>query len=338
MRPTTMGNFPDTAPKGSPPALRVRNLRVALDAGLRGRPLVRGVSLSVAERQTVALVGESGSGKSLTALATVRLTPPGTLVEAEEVSVGGTEITVMTDSELSEVRGRQIAIVFQNPMVALNPVFTVGHQLEQVLRRHQGLRGRAARDRAVELLELVEMSDPARRARQYPFELSGGMLQRAMIAIALAAGPSLLIADEPTTALDTTLQAQIMELITERQEQLGMGLLLISHDLGVVASVADEVYVMYGGRIVEHADVGTIFESPAHPYTEALLRTVRELGSTATADLRPIPGVPPRLDGIGSGCPFAPRCPIAVERCRVETPLLRGVRVHQEVACHLAQA
>jgi oligopeptide/dipeptide ABC transporter ATP-binding protein len=312
-------------PADGEPLLTARELCVT-----RARPgaddvFVHGVSLTVRRRQTVAIVGESGSGKSLTALALTKLTPPGFGVTAEVLRLDDTDIASLPESGLSEIRGRRISMVFQNPMSALNPVIPVGRQITQVLSRHKGLRGRRARDRAVELLNLVEVPDPARRVRQYPFEMSGGMLQRVMIAMALSCGPDLLIADEPTTALDTTLQAQIMELLRQRQRDLGMGLLLISHDLGLVASEADEVNVMYAGRVVEHADVKTLFEFPA-----------REIASVTQNDLAPIPGAPPRLEQPPPGCPFAPRCPMAVDRCRAELPELRRIRDSQQAACHRA--
>jgi glutathione transport system ATP-binding protein len=318
----------------SAPLLTVRDLRVQQDGGATA--IVRGVSLAIEQRQTVALVGESGSGKSMTALALMRLTPPGFRVSAARLQLGDTDIAGLPESRLGNVRGRRVAMVFQNPMSALNPVIPVGAQIVQVLRRHQGLRGRPARDRAVELLEQAEVSEPARRVRQYPFEMSGGMLQRVMIAIALSSGPELLIADEPTTALDATLQAQIMELLRQRQDELGMGMLLISHDLGLVAGAAGEVNVMYAGRIVEHADVTTLYGSPAHPYTRALLKTVREINSDAQEDLSPIPGAPPSMDKLPPGCPFAPRCPLAIDRCRAELPEIRAIGPAHEAACHRA--
>ena len=345
MRPARQGTAPDrpvvlpgpsqARPEGEP-LLTARGLCVT-----RARPgaedvFVHEVSLTVGRRQTVAVVGESGSGKTLTALALTKLTPPGFRVTADVLRLDDTDIASLPESGLREIRGSRISMVFQNPMSALNPVIPVGRQIVQVLRRHTDLRGRQATARAVELLDLVEVPDPARRVRQFPFEMSGGMLQRVMIAMALAGGPDLLIADEPTTALDMTLQAQIMELIRQRQQDLGMGLLLISHDLGLVASSSDEVNVMYAGRVVEHADVRTLFESPAHPYTRALLATVRDIASVTQTDLAPIPGVPPRLEQLPPGCPFAPRCPMVIDRCRAELPELRRIAATQQAACHRA--
>lgn len=315
--------------------LEVRNLRVSFGSGAAERAAVRGVSLSVNRGETVALVGESGSGKSLTTLAILRLTPPGSHVSADTVRFDGTEISTLTEHELRDIRGRRIAMVFQDPMSSLNPVLTIGRQITQVLHRHLGMRGGAARRRAVELLDLVEIPDPKRCASQYPHQLSGGMQQRAMISIALAAKPALLIADEPTTALDVTLQAQVMELLARLQSELGMSMLFISHDLSVVGGVAHRVNVMYAGRVVERADTHSLFHQPAHPYTQGLLRVVRDLESPSTVDLSPIPGHPPTIGPLPDGCPFAPRCPFAFDRCRAERPVIRPVHQEQAAACHL---
>ncbi len=320
----------------SDPLLTVTDLRVSFGSGAAQRVAVAGVSLQIGERQTVALVGESGSGKSLPSLALLKLTPPGSHMTASSMRFAGTDIGALSDRELGSIRGRRIAMVFQNPSSALNPVLTIGHQIVEVLRRHRQLRGNAARSRALELLEMVEVVDPGRCLRQYPHQLSGGMRQRAMIASALAGEPELLIADEPTTALDVTLQAQVMELLQNLQSKLGMAMLLISHDLGVVAQTADVVNVMYAGEIVERADVGTLFRAPQHPYTQALLRTVTQLGSRGTTDLSPIPGAPPTLGSASHGCPFAPRCALAFDRCTEEAPELRTIVSGQQAACHLA--
>ncbi|TQM01645.1 ABC transporter ATP-binding protein [Pseudonocardia kunmingensis] len=316
--------------------LEVEGLRVSFGSADSERVAVDGVSLTVRTGQTVALVGESGSGKSLTSLAVLKLTPPGSHASATVLRLAGDDLTGLTEDQMSSIRGRRIAMVFQNPMSALNPVLTIGHQITEVLRRHHGMRGCAARDRAVEMLELVEMPDPHRRVHQYPHELSGGMRQRAMIAVALTAGPDLLIADEPTTALDVTLQAQVMDLLQRLQAELGMAVLLISHDLGVVAEAADEVNVMYAGRVVERADARNLFRNPAHPYTQALLQTVRDLESPDTVDLAPIPGAPPQLGQLPPGCSFAPRCPLVHDRCHDDKPVLRTVGPEHEAACHLA--
>ncbi|MDA8292093.1 MAG: ABC transporter ATP-binding protein [Actinomycetota bacterium] len=318
---------------GTETVLDVENLRVSSGARGERRVLVRGVSLTVGRRRTVALVGESGSGKTLTGLALMGLTPAGTAVAAERLLVGGVDLTRMSEPEFARVRGRRIAMVFQNPMEALNPVLRVGHQFSQVLTRNLGVSRSDARDRARELLDSVGVSDARRRLGQYPFEMSGGMLQRMMIALALAAEPDLLVADEPTTALDTTLQAQVMALLAERREDVGMGMVLVSHDLGLVAEYADEVNVMYAGRVVERAPTREMFASPVHPYTLALLRTVREIASPGTDRLSSIPGSPPPLDDPGSGCAFAPRCSFATAECTAVVPELKGVAEGHDVAC-----
>lgn len=325
-------------PDSGQPLLEVRDLRVSFGAGDSERVAVHGVSLTIAEGQTVALVGESGCGKSLTSLALLKLTPGDCHAVAGVLRLGGEDISGLGEDQMSRIRGKRIAMVFQNPMSALNPVLTIGRQITEVVHRHMGLRGKAARARAVELLELVEMPDPAGRVNQYPHQMSGGMRQRAMIAVALSAGPDLLIADEPTTALDVTLQAQVMDLLERLQKDLGMAVLLISHDLGVVAEVADEVNVMYAGRIVERADARTLFHDPQHPYTRALLQTVRDLESPDTVDLAPIPGAPPQLGQVIPGCSFAPRCPLVFDRCHVDSPALREIGPNHEAACHLAGA
>ncbi len=322
------------AAQGSEIVLEAQNLRVRIGTRNEARHLVRGVSLTLRRRRTLALVGESGSGKTLTGLAMMGLTPPGTAIEADRLRIGESDLSRLGEADFARVRGRRVAMVFQNPMVALNPVLRIGHQFAQVLTENLGVSRAHARSRALELLESVRVADGARRLGQYPFEMSGGMLQRIMLALALSAEPDVLIADEPTTALDTTLQAQIMALLAERQEQVGMGVVLVSHDLGLVAGVADEVDVMYAGRVVERAPTRQIFSTPLHPYTQALLRTVREIASPTTSRLSPIPGSPPRLDLITPGCPFAPRCPFVVPECTTALPSLRVVEADHEAACH----
>ena len=324
---------PASEPARAQSVLAVENLRVALGARASGRYLVRGVSLSVHRRRTVALVGESGSGKTLTGLALMGLTPPGTSVDAERLQIGDEELKELGEAEFARIRGRKVAMVFQNPMVALNPVLSIGRQFGQVLRRNLGVPRATARVRARELLDSVGVADAARRLDQYPFEMSGGMLQRIMLALALSAEPDVLIADEPTTALDTTLQAQVMALLAERQQKLGMGVVLVSHDLGLVAGQADEVDVMYAGRIVERAPTRQLFSTPLHPYTQALLRTVRDIASPMTTVLSAIPGAPPRLGQLPTGCAFAPRCPLALADCAATLPELRAVGPAHEVAC-----
>ena len=299
------------------PLLEVRDLRVSFGAGDTERVAVHGVSLTIREGETVALVGESGCGKSLTSLALLKLTPGGCQAVAGVLRLAGEDVSALDEDQMSRIRGKRSAMVFQNPMSALNPVLTIGHQITEVLRRHMGLRGKAARARAVELLELVEMPDPAGRVNQYPHQMSGGMRQRAMIAVALSAGPDLLIADEPTTALDVTLQAQVMALLERLQKELGMAVLLISHDLGVVAEVADEVNVMYAGRIVESAGRRELFAHPRHRYTEGLLRSIPRLDTPRGAPLTPIPGTPRDVISWSAACAFAPRCAHADDDCVV---------------------
>lgn len=316
--------------------LDIADLKVSFGYGAAERVAVRGVSLTIDRGETVALVGESGSGKSLTSLAILALTPPGSHISADRVVFDGEEISALSERRLRDIRGRKIAMVFQDSMSSLNPVLTVGRQIKQVLRRHRGLKGAAADRRSEELLELVEIPDPRRCVGQYAHQLSGGMQQRAMIAIALAGEPSLLIADEPTTALDVTLQAQVMELLGRLQSELNMAMLFISHDLAVVANVAHRVNVMYAGRIVESADTTTLFREPAHPYTQGLLRVVRDLESTSTVDLVPIQGQPPSIGALPAGCSFSPRCPVAFDRCSVERPLLKEYQPGHDAACHIA--
>jgi oligopeptide/dipeptide ABC transporter ATP-binding protein len=320
----------------STPLIEARNLRVAFAHSDGEKFAVRGISLSIARASRVAIVGESGSGKSLTALALLRMTPPGSYISADALRFEGDNMLALDEKQLTAIRGRRLAMVFQNPMSALNPVLTIGQQIAEQLRRHLGMERKAAEARALELMSLVEISDPVRRFRQYPHQLSGGMQQRAMIAIALACNPDLVIADEPTTALDVTLQAQIMALLSRLREELGMALLLISHDLGVVAETADHVHVMYAGQIVESAATLELFDNPQHPYTRALLKTFRDLEGPVGVELTPIPGVPPTLGRPIAGCPFEPRCRFATDRCRAEAPALRTVNTDHQAACHFA--
>lgn len=326
---------------GSPttggPLLDVRGLTVTFPSPRGDLVAVDRVSISVGRGETVALVGESGSGKSMTALALMRLTPQGARTTFERFDLGGTDVATLADRAMRDVRGKRIAMIFQNPMSSLNAVLTVGRQITESLERHMGMRGGAARQRAIELLTLVDVPAPGKLVDAYPHQLSGGMRQRAMIAMSLAAGPELLIADEPTTALDVTIQAQIMELLARLQQELGMAVLLITHDLGVVAGVANRVYVMYGGRMFEQGSVEDVFRDAAQPYTMGLLDTVRQLSDESTVSLAPIPGQPPGLGPMLVGCAFAPRCPYVVEVCRNEIPLLRPMGPGREAACHVAQ-
>ncbi|TDT99810.1 peptide/nickel transport system ATP-binding protein [Azorhizobium sp. AG788] len=313
------------------PLLDVRDLSIAFP---RATP-VRGLSLTVEEGETVALVGESGSGKSLTALALLRLLPAGARIASGEVRFRGEVLSSLSPRALRQVRGRDIAMIFQEPMTSLNPVVTVGQQIIEVVRLHQGLGRAAARARAIELLDLVRIPEPQRRVDEYPHQLSGGMRQRVMIAIAVACSPKLLIADEPTTALDVTIQAQVLDLLDRLRRELNMALLLITHDLGVVAEWADRVVVMYAGRKVEEAPFETLFGTPLHPYTRGLLHASPRLETGlhyTSGRLTEIPGSITTAAG-ETGCAFAPRCALARPSCRVVPPDIRPVAAGHLVAC-----
>lgn len=320
--------------------LEVNNLCVSLDTR-RGRlDAIDNLSITVKPGQTLALVGESGCGKSLTALSLMRLLPnPPASITSGRILVDGEDITAMSSRELQRVRGRDISMIFQDPMSSLNPVMTVGDQLVEILRHHLNLTKRTARRRALELLELVQIPDPIRRLDEYPHRLSGGMCQRVMIAMAIACEPKVLIADEPTTALDVTIQAQILALLKELQRDTGMAILLITHDLGVVAQNADQVAVMYAGKKVEEASVEDLFTAPLHPYTQGLLRATPTFldGSDRLAD---IPGMVPQLSELPLGCAFSDRCSRVISPCREKRPMLTAVpdRVGRTVACFAAQA
>ncbi|HKI33823.1 MAG TPA: ABC transporter ATP-binding protein [Gemmataceae bacterium] len=294
------------------PLLDIRNLSVRFGAA----PAVDGVSFTVAEGETLALVGESGCGKTLTALSVLRLTPPAAVVEAESIALHRRELTRLSEREMRQVRGKEVGVVFQDPLTALNPVWPVGEQVAEGLRLHEGLGRRAAWERTVEALREVGIADPRRRASEYPHQLSGGMRQRAMIAAALACRPPLLIADEPTTALDVTLQAQIIDLLLRLREERRLSILLITHDLGVVAELAHRVAVLYAGQVVESAGVAALFRRPLHPYTRALLSAVPRVDGQAGRRLATIEGAVPDPTRYPSGCRFAPRCPHALEPCR----------------------
>lgn len=316
--------------------LQVRDLRTYFHGGGSTARAVDGVSFDVARGETVAVVGESGSGKSVTALSILRLIrPPGRIEPASSILFEGRDLLGFSESEMRDVRGNRIAMIFQEPMSALNPVLTVGEQIAEVVRVHTEASHREAWDRAVEMLALTGISSPRERASEYPHQLSGGMRQRVMIAMALVLHPALLIADEPTTALDVTIQAQILELLQRLQEQLGMAVLLITHDLGVVAEVADRVVVMYGGEVVERATVTELFDAPQHPYTSGLMSAMPRLDQQ-TDRLLTIPGVVPPSTAWPSGCRFRDRCAFAWDRCRTEHPPLYLVGEGHESRCHLA--
>jgi len=295
------------------------------------------VSFHVRRGETLAIVGESGCGKSVTALSIMRLVPnpPGRIVDGS-VILEGIDLLGLDEVGMRAIRGNRISMIFQEPMTSLNPVMTIGQQITETIRLHRTMTRKEAWTKAVEMLRLVRIPEPERRAHEYPHQLSGGMRQRAMIAMALACRPALLIADEPTTALDVTIQAQILALVLELQNELGMGLILITHDLGVVAQTAQRVIVMYAGKKVEEADVETLFASPRHPYTRGLMAsipTVPSPGAKADARLVEIPGMVPSLTNLPAGCAFAPRCELAIERCRVEYPPLQDWGANHLAAC-----
>jgi peptide/nickel transport system ATP-binding protein/oligopeptide transport system ATP-binding protein len=299
---------------------------------------VDGVSLSLDVGQTLGLVGESGCGKSVTSLSIMRLVaPPGRIVSGR-IAFDGRDLLELSEDEMRAVRGNDIAMIFQDPMTSLNPVFTIGDQIAEAVRLHAGLSRRASWERAVEMLALVSIPDPGRRARNYPYEMSGGMRQRAMIAMALSCSPKLLVADEPTTALDVTIQAQILELLARLQREMNLGLLLITHDLGVVAEVCDDVAVMYAGQIVEQGSAREIFGNPGHPYTEGLLRSVprlRTAGEAGPRRLQTIDGVVPSLLDLPAGCRFAPRCEHRVAMCDAGPIPLYGLGDEHAARCTL---
>ncbi|HJU47251.1 MAG TPA: ABC transporter ATP-binding protein [Gaiellaceae bacterium] len=320
------------------PLLRVENLRTGFATGAGLLRAVDGVDLEIAAGGTLGVVGESGSGKSVTALSIMRLVDaPGRVEPGSRILLQGRNLAEVSETEMSRIRGNEISMIFQEPMTSLNPVFTVGDQIAEAVQLHEDVGGREARGRAVEMLELVGIPSAARRVKDYPHQLSGGMRQRVMIAMALSCNPKLLIADEPTTALDVTVQAQILELMKDLRERLGMSILLITHDLGVVAEMVDEVAVMYAGRVVERGPVADVFASPQHPYTEALMRSIPLLGMRYAQPLKAIRGIVPSPLQWPRGCRFAPRCDYAFDRCAAEDPPLLEV-APQESACWLCEA
>ena len=313
--------------------LSVENLRVVFGPPGREQVAVDGVSFALAPGEVIGIVGESGSGKSLTALSILRLVPsPPGRITADRIGFRDRNLLELGEGAMNKVRGAEIAMIFQEPMTALNPVFTIGEQIAETLRVHEGLDRKAARARARLLLEKVGISNPGERLDQYPHELSGGMRQRVMIAIALACQPQLLIADEPTTALDVTIQAQILALLRDLQRELGMAVVLITHDLGVVAQVVDRVAVMYAGRIVEEGPVAAVFERPSHPYTRLLLESIPSLEHDQPR-LPAIPGMVPSLSMLPPGCRFHPRCPQARPACAERSPPAIEVEPGHRAAC-----
>jgi peptide/nickel transport system ATP-binding protein len=319
--------------------LEVENLQTHFRTPDGVNRAVDGVSFQVGEGETLAIVGESGCGKSVTANSILRLIPepPGRIAGA--IRFQGTDLLKLSDRAMRAIRGNDISMIFQEPMTSLNPVLNVGRQLGETLRLHQGLDKRAAEERSIETLALVGIPEPRRRVREYPHQMSGGMRQRVMIAMALACNPKLLIADEPTTALDVTIQAQILELMADLKRKVGAAIVLITHDLGIVAEVAERVMVMYAGRKVEEAPVRELFRSPRHPYTQGLLGAVPKLGSSLTGvdtKLAEIPGLVPSLKQRIPGCVFASRCALATEMCRQLAPALETKAPGHVAACHYA--
>ena len=307
-----------------PPLLEVRDLHTEFRTGAGTVPAVDGISYTVERGETVAIVGESGSGKTAGALSILRLIPdPPGRVTGGEILFDGRDLLRLSGEDIRQVRGADIGMIFQEPMTSLNPVLTIGRQITETIEQHRGTDRPTAQKRAVELLAMVGNADPARRLKQYPHQHSGGMRQRIMIAIALACDPKLIIADEPTTALDVTIQAQILELMKELTRRLHVALIIITHNLGVVARYANRVNVMYAGRIVESGPAAEIYHDPRHPYTIALLRSVPRLDRPRQARLDPVDGQPPDLTRLDAGCSFRPRCRFAIEACAVARPPLQ---------------
>ncbi|AWM10184.1 ABC transporter ATP-binding protein [Bradyrhizobium symbiodeficiens] len=321
--------------------LDVKNLKTVFFTNSGLFKAVDDLSFTVKRGETLAIVGESGCGKSVTALSLMRLVPdpPGRIVGGS-ISLEGTDLLALDEAEMRAVRGNRISMVFQEPMTSLNPVMRIGDQIVEAVRLHRNISAKEAQNVAVEMLRLVRIPEPARRAKEYPHQLSGGMRQRAMIAMALACRPALLIADEPTTALDVTIQAQILALILDLQKELGTGLVLITHDLGVVAQTAQRVIVMYAGRKVEEASVEALFAAPKHPYTRGLMASIPAVpaaGVPAQARLNEIPGTVPSLVRLPKGCAFAPRCKLAIKRCEAEYPPLADWGGGHLAACWRAE-
>jgi peptide/nickel transport system ATP-binding protein len=324
------------------PILRIRGLQTDFATATGTVRALHGVDLDLAPGETLAIVGESGSGKSVTALSIMRLLPERSAeIVNGEVLLGDRDLVKLSEDEMRKIRGEEISMIFQEPMTSLNPVMKIGDQIAEVLSEHRSRSRQDARQHALDLLRRVRIADAERRLDDYPHRLSGGMRQRVMIAMALACAPKILIADEPTTALDVTIQAQILALLSQLQENSNTAIILITHNLGVVAEMAQRVAVMYAGSVVEYADVETLFADPLHPYTQGLLGATPNLDDAdlpADGRLVEIPGIVPPLDRLPDGCAFAPRCPRAIDRCRVEKPVLTLMPDARKVACLVAQA
>jgi oligopeptide transport system ATP-binding protein len=318
------------------PILEVSDLHVSFRSQHQEVKAIRGVNFTVGEGEVVAFVGESGSGKSVTFQTVMRLLPqPPAKITRGSINYQGRDLAKLSEQELQKIRGKEIAMIFQDPMTSLNPTIRVGKQIAESLQKHQKLSFQAAKKRAVELLKLVGIPSPQERVEQFPHQFSGGMRQRAMIAMALACSPKLLIADEPTTALDVTIQAQIIDLLKRLQEDFGSSIVFITHDLGVVAEIADRVAVMYAGKIVETGTLEEVFYQAKHPYTWGLLASMPKLDQQRDQDLASIPGSPPSLVNPPKGCPFAGRCPYAMKICQEEMPEVTSSSKTHQVACWL---
>jgi peptide/nickel transport system ATP-binding protein len=319
----------------SEPVLRIRDLRIRFQTPGRETTAVSGIDLEVGTGEVLGVVGETGCGKTVTGMSVLGLLPDSARVEASEMRLLGDDLLGFSEDDFRRIRGSTVSMVFQNPANSFNPVFTIGSQMRKVLAAHEGLKGRAADERIEEVIRSVALPEPARVMGAYPHELSGGMLQRAMLGMALLSSPRLLIADEPTTALDVTIAAQLLELIIKLQREMGFSVLFITHDLGVVRRICDRVAVLYAGRVVETAPTSKLFASPEHPYTRGLLaavpRTSRSSGALAT-----IPGSVPADPGAVIGCAFRERCALAIDRCATELPLLRELEPEHFAACHVA--
>ena len=324
-------------PNGALPVLDVQGLKTVFKTRGGEVHAVNDVSFNLKAGELLGVVGESGSGKSVTMMSLLGLLPmPPAEIRAGRVMFDGQDLLKVSAEELRKVRGGKIGFIFQDPMTSLNPVFTVGYQIAEPLRKHMGMSKKEAAARSQELLELVGIPDAERRLDDYPHQFSGGMRQRVMIAIALACDPQVLIADEPTTALDVTIQAQILELMQELREKLGMAVIWITHDLGVIAGIADRVMVMYGGQVVEHAPVQELFSNPQHPYTAALLKTIPSISGKRAARLTVIEGQPPLVVGEPTSCPFRERCAKAMPVCAVKVPTRYEIGAGHDTACLLA--
>ncbi|MBA7528175.1 Oligopeptide transport ATP-binding protein OppD [subsurface metagenome] len=317
--------------------LEIKNLKTHFFTHEGTVKAVDGISFKINQGETLGIVGESGSGKSVTALSVMKLIPhpPGKIIGGE-IYFEGKDLLKVDDKEIRKIRGKKISMIFQEPMTSLDPVFTIGHEIGEAIQLHQGLNKEEARKKSIEILKIVGMPDVEKRIDNYPHELSGGMRQRVMIAMALSCNPTLLIADEPTTALDVTIQAQILRLINDLKDKFGASVMLITHDLGVIAEMCDNVAVMYAGHIVEYTDVYTLFSNPLHPYTKGLSKSIPRMNVEAE-HLDAIPGLVPNLLDLPSGCPFYPRCDFSFKRCVEEMPELIEIENSHLVKCHLVK-